>query len=203
MILHQYQAMCEGGWSPTIVFHTTVVWSNSLRRFLRQKTFCYRTNSSIPILFELSSPSVGTALAAEHRKTLIRELDNHDVFIYHEDDIIFKYSHLVAYLYETKRLHHLLPDNGLRDHVIGFQRYRRLWRGEQGHRSSYGEQDIFEQENMEETPNLSHMCIGDTPYLAVSGNTHQAMWIFTREQVNLLQEKCQFLNHSSPSRWVR
>ena len=29
---------------------------------------------------------------------------------------------------------------------------------------------------------------------------HQAMWVFTQEHVNVLQEKCNFLNHSSASR---
>ena len=38
------------------------------------------------------------------------------------------------------------------------------------------------------------------PYIHITGNLHQAMWIFTREQVHMLQEKCSFLNQSSPSR---
>lgn len=128
------------------------------------------------------------------------ELNNHDVFIYHEDDIIVKHSHLVAYLSETKKLRLRLGESAWKDYSIGFQRYRRLGRGNSQHALNYGEQDIFEQDLMEETPNFRPTCIMDSPYLAVEGNIHQAMWIFTRTQVNILQDKCGFLNQSSPSR---
>lgn len=39
------------------------------------------------------------------------------------------------------------------------------------------------------------MCIGDAPYLLLwQGNTHhQAMWILTRWQLQLLHQKCNFL----------
>ena len=38
------------------------------------------------------------------------------------------------------------------------------------------------------------MCIGDAPYLLLwQGNTHQAMWILTRWQLQLLHHKCNFL----------
>jgi hypothetical protein len=57
-------------------------------------------------------PSISIALGAEHRKYMKDHFDEYDVFIYHEDDIVFKHSHLVAYLYESKKLHQLLPENG-------------------------------------------------------------------------------------------
>lgn len=39
-----------------------------------------------------------------------------------------------------------------------------------------------------------------TAISVVRGNTHQAVWMLTRRQVELLQPKCAFLNHSSSSR---
>lgn len=203
MILNEYLNMCEGGFMPTVILHTTVEWSPSLMRLMAQKSFCYRTNASVPIYLDMSDPSIGTALSAVHRKTLKKQLHDYDLFIYHEDDIIVKHSHVVAYLQETKVLHNLLPDDGLYNSVVGFQRYRRILRGAASHRGNYGEQDIYEQENMEEVPNLNAICIKDSPYLQVGGNTHQAMWMFTREQIIMLHEKCGFLDHNSPSRCCR
>ncbi len=202
LILGEYQSMCEGGWNPTVVFFTTIHWSLQIQRLFRQRVFCYRTNSSVPIRVSVHDPSISTALGAQHRTYMQHETDNFDVFAYHEDDIIFKHSHLVAYLYETKHLHQLLPTNakGLWENCIGFQRYRRLLKGGDVHGSHYSEQDLIEQELLEEMPNFRPLCIGDTPYLRVEGNIHQAIWVLTRSQVFLLQEKCSFLNQSSASR---
>lgn len=124
------------------------------------------------------------------------EVNNYDVFVYHEDDILFKYSHLIAYLHETKKLHQLDSKNGLLYHSIGFQRYRHLH-----FQHGWGESDIIEQDLLEETPTFKPICVNDTdPYLVVEGNPHQAMWILTQQQIFMLQEKCLFLNYSSASR---
>jgi hypothetical protein len=65
-----------------------------------------------------------TSLSQFHRKYAEKEILNYDVFIYHEDDIVFKHRHLVAYLYETKKLHNLnMEQSMLFDHMVGFQRY--------------------------------------------------------------------------------
>ena len=42
------------------------------------------------------------------------------MFVYHEDDILFKHHQLVAYLFETKRI---FEHKVARDYCIGFQRY--------------------------------------------------------------------------------
>lgn len=199
LILNEYVSMCEAGWSPTVVMFTTVHWSDILFRYFRQKSFCYRTNSSIEIRTSEHDPSINIALGAQHRVVLGQELFNYDVFIYHEDDMLFKLSHLMGYLFETKKLHELMPENGLLHNTIGFQRYRRLQRGNDMH-SQFGENDIIEQELLEEMPAFIPICIQDVPYLRVDGNTHQAVWAFTQQQIIMLQEKCSFLNQSSPSR---
>jgi hypothetical protein len=76
------------------------------------------------------NPSVEKNLASYHRKYVEKEINNYDVFVYHEDDIIFKSSSLAAYLYETKKLHNLYKEKSmLYDHIIGFQRYRLIAQG--------------------------------------------------------------------------
>jgi hypothetical protein len=198
-ILNEYVSMCEAGWDPTIVFFTTVHWSEAMHRYMRQKSYCYFKHASVNIRVSEHNASLGIGLGAEHRKYLGSVVNDFDVFIYHEDDILVKSSHLHAYLFETKRLHQLLPENGLWENCIGFQRFRRLFRGNDIN-MPYGEQDVFEQELLEEMPQFNPICIEDQPYIQVQGNIHQAMWIFTRQQVLMLQEKCSFLNQSSASR---
>jgi hypothetical protein len=199
LIMNEYVSMCEAGWAPTIMIFTTVHWSLTLHRYFREKLYCYRTNDYIPLHIDVHDPSINIGLGAEHRKHLGKVLYDYDVFVYHEDDIIFKLSHLSGYLAETKALHIALPEDGLRDHCIGFQRYRRLPRGNDIN-LQFGEKDIFEQELLEEMPSFRQVCLNKQPYLHVTGNIHQAVWVLTRQQVIMLQEKCLFLNQSSASR---
>lgn len=202
LILNEYVSMCEGGWAPTVVLFTVVNWSKRLKRYLSYNTYCYRTASSIPIRYHLAPESISIGLGALHRRVVADELNNFDVFVYHEDDIVFKHTHLQGYLWESKRLHQAAPEDGLAHHCIGFQRYRRLLRTGDIHHTAYGETDIIEQNLLEEMPAFQRICLGDVPYLKVLGNIHQAIWILTKDQVNMLQERCQFLNQSSPSRSV-
>ena len=193
LIFNEYVSMCEAGWDPTIILFTVLSWPDTMRRYVDSYSYCYRTQKYVKVKYSVHDKSIGIALGAEHRKVLGAEINNFDVFVYHEDDIVFKLSHLSAYLYETKQLQLLLKEDAV-NHCIGFQRYRRLgWGGG-------AEQDIFEQNLLEETPDFAPICFQDKPYLSVQGNTHQAIWILTQEQILYLQERCNFLNHSTPSR---
>eukprot|EP01032_Pedospumella_encystans_P025124 gene25124-28404_t len=198
LIFNEYVSMCEGGWEPTVVLHTTVNWTSTMHRYMRQRSYCYRKGASINIRVDVHDKSVGTGLSMKHKRILQEELDNQDFFVYHEDDIIFKYSHLVGYLNETKKLHELNPESELQSSVIGFMRYRRILRTET--QSNYQENDIFEQEMLEETPDMQQICVKHEPYLLLTGNTHQAIWAFTRGQLLYLQTKCKFLEQATPSR---
>ena len=55
---------------------------------------------------------------------------------------------------------------------------------------------------LEELPNLKPICIKGTAYIKAEGNTHQAMWVLTRDQMLALDKKCNFFAQSSASRWV-
>jgi len=167
LILNEYVSMCEGGWDPTVVLHTTFNWTSPMHRYFRQRTYCYRKGTSINLRVDVHDSSVGTGLAMKHKIILQQEINNHDFFVYHEDDIIFKYSHLVGYLNETKKLHDLNPEKELQSSVIGFLRYRRELRPEI--QSDYQEKDIFEQEYLEERPDIRPVCIQNEPYLLLTG----------------------------------
>ena len=195
LIITEYVSMCEGGFSPKLVLFTAADYTPQVRRVMAYRTFCYRTNSSLEIEYNIHEASIGLNLASQHRKYMGAHVNNFDLFIYHEDDMIVKFSHVVGFLAETKKLQFLSPETALRDNTIGFLRYRRLF-GNHGYKAH----DIIEQELMDEEPAFHHICIGKEPYLHVQGNMHQAMWLFTQEHVNVLQAKCNFLNQSSASR---
>lgn len=199
LIIDEYQSMCEAGWEPTVAIFTADRWKPILRRYLRRRSYCYRLGRHIEIRYLVYDASIGIALGAEHRKYTGREIYNYDVFVYHEDDILFRYAHLVAYLNETKTLHNLDPKWGLNNFCIGFQRYRHIPTS-----PGYQWKDIIEQNLLEEMPTFTPICFenkeDNPPYLSVGGNVHQAMWILTRNQILLFQAKCEFLNYSTPSR---
>ena len=57
-------------------------------------------------------------------------------------------------------------------------------------------QSILRQDGLPEEAGASykHICIKDTPYLMLlRGNSHQGMWILTRWQLQMLDQKCNFL----------
>lgn len=163
------------------------------------KIFLFPFKFISSILISKHNASIGNALGAQHRAYMKNITNDNDIFVYHEDDILFTLLYLNGYLYESKKLHELLPENGLWDHSIGFQGYRRRFRNNDIH-LKFTEQDIFEQELLEETPEFVPICIKNQPYIRVHGNTHQAIWILTRQQVLMFQEKCNFLNQNSSSR---
>jgi hypothetical protein len=199
LITNEYVSMCESGWNPTMVLFTTVTWSPDLRQYLRNKTFCYRINDYLDIRYANHDKSEGTNLASFHRTYIAKEIDNFDVFAYHEDDIILKNSHISAYLSETRNLYVKSPET-LSYSLIGFQRFRRLIRTEHQYGLTYNEQDVIESDLLEETPHFQQICVNETRLIRVSGNTHQGMWVLTRGQVTMLEERCHFTSYSSPSR---
>ena len=118
MIINEYTSMCEGGWNSTLVIYTGHDWSDKMRRYARYRSYCYRIDAFMPIRYSVHKYTVGTNLTAYHRKYIAAELDNFDVFAYHEDDIVLKHTHMNGYLDETRRLASLNP-NLLLDHLLG------------------------------------------------------------------------------------
>jgi hypothetical protein len=96
MIFNEYTSMCEGGWLPTVVLFTTVDWTNKLKRIVKTRNFCYRINRPLEIKAIKYPKSINIGLAAEHRKYMAMHWQDYDLFLYHEDDIIFRYILLIS-----------------------------------------------------------------------------------------------------------
>eukprot|EP00600_Ochromonadales_sp_CCMP1393_P016429 CAMPEP_0175031148 /NCGR_PEP_ID=MMETSP0005-20121125/20642_1 /TAXON_ID=420556 /ORGANISM="Ochromonas sp., Strain CCMP1393" /LENGTH=268 /DNA_ID=CAMNT_0016291341 /DNA_START=21 /DNA_END=827 /DNA_ORIENTATION=+ len=175
-----------------------------MMRYMRTRMYCNRTKKPVTVRIDVHDPSVGHGLAMKHKKILREEIENFDLFVYYEDDVIFTHLHLVAYLAETKKLHELGGlESGLRERIIGFQRFRRMKNPyDVITKKHFGNATGYRQDVFEELPEFRHVCINDHPYIEVKGNTHQALWIFTSDNLRWLQHKCNFMDHEMPSREI-
>ena len=90
-------------------------------RYAKSRSYCYRIQQPIKFRLSVHDPTVGNELASFHRLEIAKEIDNYDVFVYHEDDMILKLSNFVAYLEETNKLKKLLPETGLQDFSLGYR----------------------------------------------------------------------------------
>lgn len=205
LMLSEYRSMCEGGWEPTVLFLTAAKLSDTTKRFFRQKLYCYRTQSYVPTVYSVHPRSIGYDLAEEARKVVYSRLNNHDVFIYQEEDMIVQFAHLAAYVSESETLYRVAGDAGLQEYMLGFQRYCRVQRHPSEPRQKvFNEKDLLFKEYLDEFPFFKPICINDTPYLQATNcpvswlaNPHQAVWILTRRQLDALGAKCSFLNMSA------
>eukprot|EP01031_Cornospumella_fuschlensis_P024485 gene24485-29594_t len=187
------------------MFLTTNDLSESVRGFFQSKVYCYRTQDYVPIVYTIRPKSIGNKLSEVAKSEAYRYKDDFDVFIYQEEDMILLYSHLVAYIAETTRLVELLGVEGLQTYSLGFQRYCRISQhpsDTQPHH--FIEKDLLLKEYFDEFPFFRPMCIKSQPYIQVTscpecwmGNPHQAMWVLTKQQLDQLEMKCNFLNLTS------
>lgn len=200
LIAGEYVSMCESGWNVTFVLFTAANWTPKLKKLLHLKTYCYRVNDYIEIRYSVHDRSVGTNLATFHRAYVEKELNNFDFFVYHEDDIIFKNHHLSSYLSVTKQLYIDSPTY-FETSIMGFQRFRRLIKTEEGRGTDWRDTDVVETDLIEESPEFVPMCVGNKPYVKVNGNSHQGMWTLTRGQILMLNDKCNFTSYKDSSRY--
>lgn len=159
IILNEYKSMCESGWKPTISFFTSENVTESIRLLIRDKLWCYHIESYIPVVWNIRD-QLGIQLAHDTRLYFRQEVNNYDVFVYHEDDMIVSHSHIAAYLFETKKLHNLLGEEKSQHYMMGFQRYRRRLRSYEESHKPISEHEILHQEYLIEIPFFKPVCLG-------------------------------------------
>lgn len=174
----EYRSMCEGGWDPTIVFLTVTKPSKTLKRYFDSKLWCYRTQSVVPLrwavftITDTANKHAGWYLANEHRGIVASEINNFDLFIYHEEDIMINTGHVAAYLHETRTLERELGTGPAREYMFGFQRYRRYSRKFEHNSDPISEKEIMSQDHLEEIPFFKPVCIKKKQLLSNLGPSH-------------------------------
>ncbi|KAJ1442111.1 hypothetical protein B484DRAFT_442369 [Ochromonadaceae sp. CCMP2298] len=214
--LNEYKSMCEAGWEVEVVFLTYTHPSELLQAYFKSKMYCYRTQSHVTLRWAVFTQGAeefsGYHLANEQRAIVAREIEQHDFFIYHEEDMMLQHAHIAAYLHETQALDALLGSIEAARYMFGFQRYRRHTRKLEDNTKHISEHDIMSQDHLDELPFFKPVCLAPgnstkespkaKPYLRIEsykaplGNPHQAIWMMTRAQVWHLEEKCNFFNQT-------
>lgn len=217
VLLSEYQAMCEAGFDPRMVLFTFSAPSVQVNEYLLSKVYCYRLHQYLPLGYSVHNASSSFNLPDFTRSYMANVLNQYDVFMYLEDDMILKSSHLIGYVEETKQLEeHIKKEKELessikmkdktlpaghmenQDYLIGFHRISQFKRDKKKQRDVEQDFQILLHERLVEQPSYEPICIGDAPY--IHSPSHQAVWILTRPQVVHLQQKCAFLNQSSLGR---
>ena len=203
--LIEYVSLCESGWNVSIIIVSTKIWKSALQTSMRSKAFCYRSRSSIPIRYMVHQPGQNeTEYSILHSDILLNEIQNYDVFIYHNDDVLFRHAHIIAYYYESKKL---LSYNEkiVNDYIISFQRYfYRSRKLDEIKAIDWTEKDILQQHFFDEVMNYSIKCINNKYYLDIISNCEEKeLWIITQYQLQLLHNKCQLLHSNSLSALTR
>ena len=197
VILREYASICEAGWLPKVALFTQGNYTAKLRKMVEYKTQCSRLQKGFEVSFENRNVSSTRAYFAEH-------LDEAEIFVYQEDDMIFRVSHLHEWIFQMWRLNALYRAEEMRDRVVGFLRFRRdnvlhppVHSAKDSKTQNAEEADLERLDFIEEEPSVAYLCVNETePFIQFGGNCHQAIWIFVREQVDYMQEKCGFLNQT-------
>lgn len=122
-VLDNVRDICNSGWDVTVHLQVSskgLVASHAQLRLLRERMFCIRTNSYIPLIVE-EHGMVGFGLNSKHRSYAAAHVMDFDYFCYAEEDMLLTVSNLLAYVSATERLKQALPATWLR-YQIGFLR---------------------------------------------------------------------------------
>lgn len=191
--------MCEEGFDVNVALLTSDMSDWKETTFV--KTFstryhCRRINSPIGLQTNSFNKSLGINLAGKTREILRDNVEKYDAFVYQEHDMLVKASHIKHYITETNKLNSSYASTGSGKitgsrYMLGFLRYiKKKWGSA-----------VLEAPKLQPTCLLiqsSHSNKGGShissvaPYIVMSGNTHQAMFVMTRDQLKMLDKRCNF-----------
>ena len=201
-LFHGYRDICEAGWRVKIVILTAATLSDDGLNLLNRTLWCYRINDAVPVEIRKYDKNLGMAIVEYSRQPSADYLDQFHLFMYIEDDMLFRYSTLIAWLAETKKLTTLIDNQVLHDNIhcsykypckfnIGFLRVVTKKTTVPG--DLFVDHHFLRGVHLEETPTLNIFCIKNESYISVMDHVHQAVWIETREDLKFLNETCNFL----------
>jgi hypothetical protein len=122
-VLDNWRDICNGGWDVTVLIQVSskgLVNNHPYLSLLRDRMYCIRTSSYIPLIVE-EYGTIGFGLNSKHRACAAAHLNDFDYFSYAEEDMLLTVSHLTAFVSATTKLKEALPDSWMR-YQIGFLR---------------------------------------------------------------------------------
>jgi len=199
-----YRDICEAGWSVKVVVLTAAHWTNDARNSLTRRMYCYHIDAPVPVEIRVYEQSEDRWIVMHSREPTIEFLDKFDLFLYIEDDMLFKYSHLVAWVKESNKLQllqegHEMWDTTYCSHLkpcefsVGFLRTLHTKRTVD-FKDPFNDAPFMNSMRLEERPSLEPICIANKPYMAVIDQPYQAFWLLSRQDIIHLNITCSFLN---------
>lgn len=175
--------ICNAGWDVTV--HLQVAnglndTTSSAYKELKNRMYCAKSNSLVPLVVE-GYDQIGFGLNSRHRTYMREHMNEFDYFAYAEEDMIFTISHLNSYIDSMKVLKLTFPKTWTR-YVVGFLRYEDSI--EYNQRVTW-EYSVDQVHLVRVSPTLP-------PYI-VTNNLNQAIFLFTKEHLRDLHEKCNYL----------
>ena len=206
---------CIAGWNVTISLQVANGLSYDHPRYkeLADGAICYRTlsdttdveMSKVPIYLQMYGKK-GFQLNSRHRLFLRDHMDDYDVVVFGEEDMIFTPSHTAAWVHGMSRLKKRFPKQW-QLFEVGFLRYEDSLtsQSDQGQRLSWeyfpDKVHVVDLElNYNGYKNKDDK--DESPYhYVVTNNLNQASYIFSIEQIKLLEKRCQFLSDIGQNRF--
>jgi hypothetical protein len=191
--LNEYLSICEGGWNPQIIIHTCAKYTDKLLEYILERLYCYRISNTVPLTI-LQYDSDGKEWLSNPSRNIVRhDIDNYDLFIYQEDNILFRFSTLTAYVHETKLLQSKVSSQDADKYYIVLLPYH----NKRHEKEAFVNGDNAVQEFIINMPSVDYVCLGDMPYVKLSSSSNelsQGMWILAKKKLLVLQQKCSFFD---------
>jgi len=197
--------MCEGGAWVTFVLQTTTDIPDAMMQLFDKRQYCTNPVGGFEIIIDKYNPNVKLTLSQKHRVYMYDRLDDYDFFIYSEDDMHLRPSHISAYLEETRLLDEAIPEMFSKDYkgtryMISVIRWESAFDVEdlvaKGKEAAKKIRDLGKStrvywENFVEDYDVVDVKPGLGPYVTMK-LPHTAMWMLTKKQMIWLRDTCKF-----------
>ncbi len=206
---------CVAGWNVTVSLQVAngLNYEHPRYRELSDRAICYKivsdtghvVASKVPIYLQIYGKK-GFQLNSRHRLFLRDHLDDYDLVIFGEEDMIFTPTHTAAWIHGMSRLKKRFPQQW-QLFEVGFLRYEDSLtsQSDQGQRLSWEYfPDKIHVVDLELNYDGSKIEDNEdkSPYhYVVTNNLNQASYIFSIDQIKLLEKRCQFLSDIGQNRF--
>jgi hypothetical protein len=176
-IIDAFRDVCEAGNLVTLLLYRTSLWDEDQMRLLRSRAACHRGTFLLKII--LKSPKVGFDLVAMHRSYFLNHTQDYDLFVYTENDLHVRLTHILSYMRETEVIKGLLGEQ-FYQYSIGFARYEVDSKTQERH--------FWEQEG--QWPVVRDPAPIAGLYITMPLRHHQGMYMATSGQLEAWSESC-------------
>lgn len=109
-ILNSLRDTCESGAYIHLLLYVTYPWAPHIVNLFNDRLTCRNPRGKIDTKIIVQSPQLKEHFVDAHRKYFYDNIDDFDLFVYTEDDMLIRNTHMIAYLQETEKLKNILGE---------------------------------------------------------------------------------------------